>query len=132
MRRRCYNKNEKSYSRYGGRGIKVMWDSFNDFYTDMSPTFKKGLSIERIDNDGNYSKKNCKWITMAEQARNKRSVRIINYKGLSLTMREWDKKLGFQSGTVRSRLLVHKWPIEKALTTPKWNSKKFLLTIIQE
>jgi len=69
---RCYNEKNVSFHRYGGRGINVCdrWlDSFGDFLKDMGYP-SKGLSIDRINNDGNYEPDNCRWATRSQQARN--------------------------------------------------------------
>jgi hypothetical protein len=74
IKQRCLNKNNKSYKNYGGRGIKVCdrWLNFESFWEDMKDGYKDNLTIDRIDNDGNYCKENCRWITHKEQQKNKR------------------------------------------------------------
>lgn len=71
---RCYNVKGNRYKYYGGRGIKVCkrWHDFRNFYKDMGQP-PEGLSLDRIDNNKGYSKENCRWATMAEQSKNKRS-----------------------------------------------------------
>lgn len=77
MRKRCHNKNNKSYANYGGRGISVCqrWDYFEAFLHDMGPT-PQGMSIERIDNNKGYEPDNCRWATTAEQNRNTRATKL--------------------------------------------------------
>lgn len=125
MKRRCLNKNEKSYIRYGGQGVVVCaeWLNFQGFYKDMAQSFIEGLSLERIDNDKGYSKENCKWIPLAEQGKNKRSVPLYEFNGLKLNASDWDRKLGLKRGAVRARILKYKWPLQKALTSPKTTYK---------
>lgn len=77
MIRRCFNKNTKDYPGYGGRGITVTerWLNFENFLADMGEK-PKGLSIDRINNDGNYEPGNCRWATPKEQAQNRRKTKI--------------------------------------------------------
>lgn len=111
MRSRCNDKNNAQFKDYGGRGIKICsrWDDFSIFLQDMEPN-PNGMQIERIDNDGNYCKENCKWATRAEQANNRRSTRfhIIDAKKVSNTevmrilemtkdqFKYWENKLGIE------------------------------------
>lgn len=73
---RCYNINRKDYKYYGERGIKVdsRWASFENFINDMYPTFKEGLTLDRVDNNKGYSKENCRWATKTMQSRNRRNI----------------------------------------------------------
>lgn len=85
MNNRCNNKNHVAYRNYGGRGIKCLWSKFEDFMDDMYDSYlkhineygKKQTSIDRIDNDGNYCKENCEWVTRRQQASNTRKIKGI-------------------------------------------------------
>lgn len=126
MKARCNNPKEKSYERYGGRGIKVCgrWNkSFADFYYDMGPRPTPKHSIERIDNNGNYEPNNCKWIIRDRQARNRRNNTFITYQGVTLTIGEWNSALNFPVGTISQRIHKLGWSVDKACSTPPTHSK---------
>lgn len=115
MRGRCKNKANSSYKNYGGRGITVCkeWEQFENFYFDMGDP-PKGLTLERINNDGNYEPSNCKWATRKEQSNNSRKNTIIEYNSQRLTIAEWARKAGLKYNTLLMRL-NRNWPIERAL-----------------
>jgi len=119
MMDRCYKKNNDHYYLYGGKGKTVCdrWHDPNNFIKDMYPTYKDGLQIERVDNDGNYSPENCKWATRAEQAKNRSNHRYITYKGETHIMAYWSKKYDIKQSTLDERI-KRGWSVEKALTTP--------------
>jgi len=117
MLKRCRNKKHPAYKYYGARGIAVCdrWLKIENFYKDMGDP-PKGLTLERIDNDREYSPDNCKWATYKEQANNKSSNVIIKYKDQKFTISQWAKELGIDYATLRCRLRLYDWPIERALT----------------
>lgn len=125
IRSRCNNPNDQAYKDYGGRGIKVChrWNQFENFRDDMYESYKKHISlnssttIERINNDLGYSKENCRWATMTEQAQNKRGVVYLTYKGETLNISQWAKKLNTYHSLLCSRLRMG-WSVERTLTQP--------------
>ncbi len=119
---RCENPKAGGYERYGGRGIKVCGEWRNSslgFITwALANGWKKGLHIDRIDNDGNYSPENCRFVTAAVNSRNKRSSRFIEFNGETLLLSDWSERLDIPYGTLTQRIYIRKWPIERALTEP--------------
>lgn len=121
---RCYNKKNKKYKNYGGRGIQVCerWKHSPElFLSDMGPRpVEEGVrySIDRINVNGNYEPENCRWATDKEQADNKTISVYLNYNGKHQTMNQWAKETGLTRTIIRSRL-DRGWSIEKTLTTPK-------------
>ena len=103
---RCENPNSKNYRLYGGRGIKICdkWHDIKEFEKWVeSSDFKKGLSIDRIDVDGNYEPNNCRWATVKEQANNRRETIKITVNGSTKTISEWSEITGLSTTTIRKR-----------------------------
>jgi len=119
MIRRCHSKDDNNYKDYGGRGITVCdrWKDIKTFVSDMSSSHKNGLTLDRIDNDGNYCKENCRWATPKQQTRNKR-VNVV-YKGECAV--DAAKRLGGCKSLVIMRIWRSKWSLEKAFNTPIQN-----------
>lgn len=117
--RRCYNPNTKDYPNYGGRGIRVCsrWkNSFENFLKDMGNR-PSGMTIERKNNDRNYSPENCRWIVKKYQNRNTRVTVWLTFRGRRLPLVQWAEELSIQSSTLRKRL-YDGWTIRRTLTTP--------------
>lgn len=116
---RCTNKNDKAYNHYGGRGVTIdpSWVEFPQFFADMGPRPSDKHSIDRIDNNGNYSKDNCRWATDYEQNNNRRTTRMLTMGGITLSLSNWALRVNIPRKTIRSRL-SEGWSDERALTTP--------------
>jgi len=102
MHFRCNNKEDE---RYGARGIKVCdkWNEYEYFKRDMEQGFAKGLTIDRIDNNGNYCKSNCKWSTPKEQGNNKENNVILTLGDESHNIQEWSDLTGIPYMTIYMR-----------------------------
>ena len=123
IKTRCYNKNCPPYHNYGGRGIKMCdrWlgpDGFVNFLADMGERPRDDYSLDRIDNDGDYSPENCRWTDKRTQGNNRRTNKLLSYAGETHTEAEWAKKIGVNRGTLHERLR-RGIPLERALTMPK-------------
>jgi hypothetical protein len=129
MKQRCLNPKNPSFYRYGQRGIKVCdrWlHSFENFVEDLGIA-PKGLTIERIDNNGNYCKENCRWITNEEQALNRSTNKYITHNGETLGICEWAKRLGGSVSLVTYRLKNGWNPIAAITIRPDLGNKYNLL-----
>jgi len=117
---RCYNIKSTSYERYGARGITMCdrWiNSFENFLCDMGRKPSRYHSIDRINNNGDYSPQNCRWASPIEQANNKSNNVVIEHNGIKDTIPGWCRRTGLTYASLRHRILIAKWDIEKALTT---------------
>lgn len=112
MRNRC----NRIHQDYSCRGITYdqRWDSFENFLADMGEA-PDGMSIDRINNDGNYCKENCRWATREQQANNTRANIFIEWNGIRQTRSQWEKEFGMKPTTLRSRLR-NGWSMERAMT----------------
>jgi hypothetical protein len=97
MRKRCADPSDKSFANYGGRGIKVCerWAAFENFYADMGPRPSPKHTLDRRDNDGDYSPDNCRWATKTEQTRNRRNAITVTLRGQTKPLMVWCEELGF-------------------------------------
>ena len=119
MLARCNNLKTSNYEDYGGRGIKVCeeWSNFKNFETwSLNNGYSDDLSIDRIDNDGNYSPENCRWADKITQANNTRTNKFVEYKGETKTIAEWCRELGLPPARTYARLRKG-WSAEKAFET---------------
>lgn len=120
LRMRCNNPGNNRYALYGARGIRVCarWEEdFLNFLEDMGRRPSPDHSIDRVNNDGDYTPDNCRWATRKEQCRNRRSSKFLSFKGETKTVAEWSELLGVSQGTLHARMKAG-WAVEAALTTP--------------
>jgi hypothetical protein len=113
MLSRCNNPRSQQYAYYGARGIKVCrrWRKFENFLSDMGfPA--ADMSLDRIDGDGDYSPKNCRWATQKEQSVNRRNVRALTHNGVTLSVLGWSRALGIHASTMHGRI-INGFPPEK-------------------
>lgn len=120
MKQRCYNKNSPKFHRYGGRGISVCDEWLHDFQAfydwSMDHGYDDDLTIDRINNDGNYEPSNCRWVTAKEQANNVSYNLIFEMNGKKQTLKQWSEDLGINYVTLYSRIYRNGWSFEKAIS----------------
>lgn len=118
MKRRCDSKKAERYANYGGRGITYCeeWEDFKGFYEWVEESgYKEGLTIDRIDVNGNYEPSNCRWVTLEQQSFNKTNSRKFNYKGEELTIAELAKASGKSYHLVYQRLVKLGWNVNDSI-----------------
>ena len=126
MKARCTNPNAEGYENYGGRGISVCkrWRrSFQHFLDDMGPRPSLQHSLDRIDNEGNYTPRNCHWATAKQQGRNRRNNRMITHNGQTFCVSDWCEELGLSEDVVRGRLSLG-WSMAEIESTPVLHTRK--------
>ena len=121
MKERCYNDRSEIYKYYGERGIRICDEWLNDFQTFYNWSISNGytdeLTIDRIDNDGNYEPSNCRWVDMKAQSRNKRNNVYVTYNNQTKILADWAKEKGMSRGILSARL-IKGWTFEEAINTP--------------
>lgn len=118
IRQRCSNSNSKRYKYYGGKGIKVCneWDKYCEFEKwAISNGFVEGLTIDRINVNGDYEPNNCRWVDNYVQANNKTNNFLITYNNETKTIHQWAKIYNIKANTILMRLR-RGWNINRALT----------------
>lgn len=119
---RCYVKSNSGYKNYGGRGITVCEEWNNDFMSfynwAIANGWKEGLTIDRIDVNGNYEPSNCRWVEWKTQARNKRNNTTITWNGETHCLKEWEEITNLPI----CKRYFNGWTIEDMFTKPKRNS----------
>lgn len=126
MKKRCYNKNNPSYKWYGERGVGVCAAWKNDFASFAKWATQNGydaankrLSIDRIDNNKGYSPKNCRWVPLEDQPRNRRGYKAwwLEFNGVTKSSQEWSARLGGNKELVSLRIR-RGWSVPEAITIP--------------
>lgn len=126
MQKRCKDRKSESYPLYGGRGIECRWESFEQFRDDMYHSYvahvtafgESYTSIDRLDNNSNYCKENCRWATPKEQSRNNRRTNLLTFDGKTMCLTDWATHLGIKPTTLSNRIHGSGWTPERALATP--------------
>jgi hypothetical protein len=121
MKRRCYAPNNERFQFYGGKGV-IVCDEWKEDYAAFRKWahkngYAQGLTIDRIDNDGNYEPSNCRWATAKVQENNMSRNHILTYRGESLTIAEWADRLGVTYSTINHRV-QRGWDMERLINQP--------------
>lgn len=129
MKQRCYNSNNDDYHTHGGKGVTVCqeWQGENGAKNfiewSIANGYRDDLTLDRIDNNGNYCPENCRWADAVTQANNRSTNHLITYNGKTQTMKQWAIEYNIPYCTLQMRI-VRGWSVEKALTTPVQTAKQ--------
>lgn len=121
MKRRCLNSKDQNYHYYGGRGITACneWLEFIPFYKwALSNNYRDDLTIDRLNNDGNYEPTNCRWITQKQQNNNKRTNILLTIDGIEASLATHCERLGLRYRTIKNRISTLEWDVDKAFKMP--------------
>jgi len=124
MKTRCYSTKKTDFHCYGGRGISVCseWMSYNVFSQwALNNGYSSRLTLDRIDNDGNYEPSNCRWVTRQRQSNNMRTNQLLTYNGKTQSIADWSRETSISQGCIWSRKYKSGWSTERTLTTPTRN-----------
>lgn len=129
MIQRCINPNHPQYHHYGGRGISVCdsWLDAEGFLSDMGRRPSPKHSLDRIDNDGDYTPENCRWATQSQQMNNTRANHTLTHNDQTKTITEWAKDIGIEPNTLEYRI-IRGWSVDRALTAAPQKKTKRLIT----
>lgn len=129
MRHRCNLPTATGYDDYGGRGIRICeeWNDFAAFWTDMGPTWAPGLTLDRIETNGHYEPRNCRWATALQQANNRRNNNVIPTPLGPMTVSDAAREFGVNRNTIFRRIRDgwdrHKL-LQPAQFSPRWHVSK--------
>ena len=117
MRTRCNNPNHETYDRYGGRGISICerWNKFENFLEDMGER-PEGMTLDRIDNDGDYTPENCRWSGKVQQMRNRSNNVLLTIYGKTMSVAEWHEIVAHEISYEGIRMRLRRgWPHKEAV-----------------
>jgi hypothetical protein len=126
IKKRCNNPNCRDFPNYGGRGIRCLFTSFDEFLADVGARPGQGYSINRIDNARHYEPGNLRWDDKIAQNRNRRNNHVLTYNGESLCIAEWAERMDMPHRRLQARIAMG-WDVERALLTPPpsfWQQQK--------
>jgi len=135
IKQRCYNKNRKAYPRYGGRGIVISpeWKHFREFEKwAIENGYHPGLDIDRIDNNGNYTPDNCRFVTHKKNCNNRSNCKYITFNGETKTVAEWADEYKIRPATLYKRLNKGMSFIDAVSTPVCFSKNKKIYNILGE